>query len=636
MKKLKRWLCLTLAVAMLGTTCLSDYTTAYASSPSGSIVETVAPADDDAKNSADSSVTEPEDGSTDTGTKEEDKTDASKTDEKKSEEKKSDASETPSKDKKAEESADAEKTVVADEETKDAEELPKEESKEEELKEEDEEAPYANYLFGDPDYNDNYVYGEDADGNEIMEKYVNDLDTIISMAEEGMDLSNFFRGSIFFGFTLDDLYSMRGDGYSFDEIIYLYLIGSEDIPDWLGIALYENGPGWMAEAASEGGLPTTLTGQNWQPMSQYALGVIQCLGAGKSHGRIGKLKATGNDGMSYEVFCLSYGGSYQGGYIYNQAEYSECNAPNGASLTASQKEMLQCLVNAYLFKTNKTSFDYSATQLLMWYIINNVQSKGELDADTILNDLSATIRAINGDSPMANSATVFGEGGYIGQFIRLTVMMIKSSDAATIAGGNPVEVYFWKSGSAPTAQNILSWGGDMPTFDFVAIPYIDNHYMERTATTRYKVEVTKESILTNELLEGFQFEVVESEASGHDLTYDIIKGEYSEDGQDYENATTNPGSFGNTTTESDPVPYLDDDVEPSGGQHRTTITTDENGHADTTFVHTHTFQEFYSQCYAAPGTEISKDQYDAAWNEVIEKAQTSPLGLMVSYMVSDE
>lgn len=147
----------------------------------------------------------------------------------------------------------------------------------EELPPEDKEAPYANYLFGDPDYDDNYVYGEDADGNEVLEKYVNDLDTIITLAEEGMDLSSFFRGTIFRGFTLEDLYSMRNDGYSFDEIIYLYLTGSEDIPDWLGVALYENGPGWLAATQAGEGLPNTLTGQNWQPMSQYALGVIQCL-----------------------------------------------------------------------------------------------------------------------------------------------------------------------------------------------------------------------------------------------------------------------------------------------------------------------------------------------------------------------
>ena len=378
MKKLKRWLCFALALAMLGTTCLSDYTTAYASSPVK--VETVAPADNEAEKPSDSAAAKPaENGTAGAGDAETPDVPEASGNGSESGSAKPDASTTPSED--TEGAGEGEAGKPSGSETGQAGELPAEE-----LPQEDKESPYANYMFGDPDYDDNYVYGEDADGNEILEKYVNDLDTIITLAEEGMDLSSFFRGTIFRGFTLEDLYSMRNDGYSFDEIIYLYLTGSEDIPDWLGVALYENGPGWLAATQAGEGLPNTLTGQNWQPMSQYALGVIQCLGGSKSHGKIGKLKATGDDGMSYEVFCLSYGGSYQGGYIYNRVEYGECNAPSGAAFTASQKEMLQCLVNTYLFKTTKTSFDYSASQLLMWYIINNVQSKGELNEDKIVSD----------------------------------------------------------------------------------------------------------------------------------------------------------------------------------------------------------------------------------------------------------
>ena len=63
----------------------------------------------------------------------------------------------------------------------------------------EETTPYENYMFGDPHYNGNYVYKTDAEGNEIYEMYEQDLDAIISMAEEGMDLANFFRGSIFSG-----------------------------------------------------------------------------------------------------------------------------------------------------------------------------------------------------------------------------------------------------------------------------------------------------------------------------------------------------------------------------------------------------------------------------------------------------
>lgn len=483
---------------------------------------------------------------------------------------------------------------------------------------------YENYMYGDPDYSGNYVYGLDENGNEILEYYENDLDTIISMAEDGMNLENFFRGSIFSGFTLENLHSMRDEGYSFNEILSLYLSGTDQIPDWMGEALYMNGTGYMVSLLNESGLPNTLTGQNWQPMSQYALEVIQCLGGSKRHGKIGKLKALGDDGMSYEVFCLSYGGSYQGGYIYNRAEYSSCNAPNGAALTNDQKEMLKVVVNCYLNMTNQFSFDYSAAQLIMWYIINNVQSYGQLDRAQMVSDLATVQRAINGDAPQAQA--------YLNTFILGICQMVERyrSEGDAAFGGNVVEVFFWKSGSAPNAQNILSWSGDSLTFDGGIIPYINNSYMERTATTRYNVDVTKESIITNELLEGVQLEVVESEASGHDLTYDFITGEYAQEGTDYEDATILPDSFGNVKVEADPVPYMDADVQPSGGQHRTIITTDEKGHASTTFVHTHTFKEFYSTIYALEGEEIDKNTYQKMWDKVLEKAAVEG-SLLVMY-----
>ena len=127
---------------------------------------------------------------------------------------------------------------------------------------------------------------------------------------------------------------MKTEGYTFENITHLYTKGSTDIPEWLGTALYVNGPGFMASMLSESPLPNTLTGRNWVPMSQYALGIIQCLGGSKTHGFIGKLKATGDDGQTYEVFCLSYGGTFRSGYVYQLADYSNCNTPGGTPLTS--------------------------------------------------------------------------------------------------------------------------------------------------------------------------------------------------------------------------------------------------------------------------------------------------------------
>ena len=479
--------------------------------------------------------------------------------------------------------------------------------------------PYENYMYGDPHYSGNYIYATDAEGKEIYEMYEDDLDAIISMAEEGMDLPKFFRGSIFTGFTLEDLCAMKADGYSFEDIIHLYLKGSTDIPDWLGIALYVNGPGYMTSMLDTSALPNTLTGKNWVPMSQYALGIIQCLGGSKSHGFIGKLKALGDDGLTYEVFCLSYGGSFKSGYVYQLTDYSNCTAPSGVPFTSDQAEMLEILVNVYLNMSLRMSYDYSATQLMMWYIINNVQSFDQLDQDQMFNDLAAVQRAINGDAPQSQQYLkqfLYGVCGYLQMYGRGEGLPYGDADA--------VEVHFWNSGSAPTAQNILSWSSGTAIAGTDSIPYVDNFYIEKTATTEYHVEITKESIITNELLEGIQLEVVESEASGYDLTYDIYKGTYSEDGTDYPKATVNPGSFGQAITESDPVPYMDDDITPSEGNHRIVLTTNESGYASTTFTHSHTFKEFYSKCYASEGVEVSYADYEARWQSVLAKAQKAP------------
>ena len=170
-----------------------------------------------------------------------------------------------------------------------------------------------------------------------------------------------------------------------------------------------------------------------------------------------------------------------------------------------------------------------------------------------------------------------------------------------------------------TPADELPEAGEEETVEpiIVDVPSIDNFYIEKEAKTEYHVELTKESIITNETLEGFKFKVVESEASGYDLTYDFITGENAEEGNDYEEATINGDSFGNTTIIPDPVPYMDDDVKPSGGKHETTITTNENGFAKTTFVHEHTFKQFYSICLDQSGSEIDYGTYESMLAEAI-------------------
>ena len=505
---------------------------------------------------------------------------------------------------------------------------------EEGLEEQKEELPYENYVYGDPAYSGNYVIGTDADGNDIYEMYAEDPGEIIAMAEEGMDLERFFAGTIFSGFTLDDLYAMVEEGLSFDYIANTYLIGSE-LPDWVVDALGRASTSIDEQISlyADGEGPSSLTSMGCQNVTAGEIGVLPSLGSDLSHGTVKRLLAKGDDGITYSAFCAKYGGSYRSGWQYHPVDYSACVAPNGSTLSENQYNLIRSVINTYLKTTNQTSADYAATQTVIWYIINHDSSSfwaqdawtnGGLsqvapviwpaDPSYIYGALIAY--AFAWDSIRDGSYTWENYGGGIDHY---------PGQAATIQ--------FWAADN-DNAQWIITWdiGSGDTTVNQLFIPYVDNFYMEKEAVTKYNVEVTKESVITNELLEGIQFQVVESEADGFDLTYDIYKGTLSEYGVDYPNATVE--TFGQAITETDPVPYMDDDVEPSGGQHKTVITTDENGYASTAFVHQHTFREFYSKCYNGNMVEIDHEQYLAAWEYVLQEMGKAADGepLSVLYM----
>ena len=79
--------------------------------------------------------------------------------------------------------------------------------------------PYWNYYFGDPAYNENY-YVQNEKGKILPEYYCDDIEEILSMVEEGMDLKNFFRGTIFAGFTEEVLQQMLDEGSALNYLVF--------------------------------------------------------------------------------------------------------------------------------------------------------------------------------------------------------------------------------------------------------------------------------------------------------------------------------------------------------------------------------------------------------------------------------
>ncbi len=505
------------------------------------------------------------------------------------------------------------------------------------------EEPYGNYLYGDSACSGNFIAGYDEEGNEIPEMYTEDVGRIIQMAEEGMNLEHFFTGTILSGFTLDELYLMQEEGYTFDGLTLDYYYGRE-IPEW-AFAAFARGDSDAysfydldTREAGDGTVswPDSLKANGVSDMTANPLGIIPSLGNTKSHGTVKKLSALG-DGINYSAFCALYGGSFSRAYNYHQIDYSQVTAPSGRSLTESQYKMIQTLINVFVKTTDQTDGDYAAVQFLIWYFINH-DVPSWIDYDSVWADgIEEAASVLYPGNEAFIYASVCAVCNYYNFILDGTITM---SDFSAISSddrypGEEAVIQFWAT-DASNSQWIITWqvGNSPASGELLAIPYIDNFYLEKEAVAKYNVDITKESIITNEFLEDVSFDVVESEAEGFDLTYDIYMGDYAEYGSDYPGATTEAGNFGQMKTVSDPVPYMDSDAEPSGGQHRTVITTDEQGHASATFVHRHTFREFYSVCRLVPEGEIDFAAYISTWERVLEKAESLGDGeaLAISYM----
>ena len=602
----------------------SDSTVSDESTPTAPEGETKTPTGDESNKDESNTVDDQGQGSSDVKNPDTENKDSDSTD--------------PAEEKKPDGTAEEEKPGETTEEEIPAEEVTEEEPEEEidnsmyegvEVSIEDlPSTPYWNYYFGDPAYNENY-YVQNEKGKILPEYYCDDIEEILSMVEEGMDLQNFFRGTIFAGFTEEVLQQMLDEGYTLNYAAHLYIY-DRDMPDWLGEAFAAGAdedadiaPMDLDDREAPSG-PTSLTGSGVTRMSISELGRIDSLGKTMSHGYVLRLRARGNDGQTYGAFCASYGGSYRTGYSYSPVSYSDLG------MTNYQYNLLRTVINTYYKATGQQDTDFTAAQIIIWYIINNMPNDSHyFDPDYAWEH-----------GGMKEAAGKIAGPLYV-EFIRRTILSYSNyinqwwdaghDDSALESvhftpdnyPGVLANIHFWRCGTA-NSQFIITWDiGDMPstTYDRVEIPYIDNYYLEKEATAKYHVELTKESLITNELLDNVQFEVVESEASGHDLDYDIYKGTLSSYGTDYPDSTIT--TFGQSTTENDHVPYMDADVEPSGGAHRTVITTDKNGYASTTFKHSHTFREFYSECKNGSNALIDYATYQDMWEQALNTAKNA-------------
>ena len=516
----------------------SDSTVSDESTPTAPEGETKTPTGDESNKDESNTVDDQGQGSSDVKNPDTENKDSDSTDP--AEEKKPDGT---AEEKKPDGTAEEEKPGETTEEEIPAEEVTEEEPEEEidnsmyegvEVSIEDlPSTPYWNYYFGDPAYNENY-YVQNEKGKILPEYYCDDIEEILSMVEEGMDLQNFFRGTIFAGFTEEVLQQMLDEGYALNYAAHLYIY-DRDMPDWLGEAFAagadeeaEIAPMDLDDRGAPSG-PTSLTGSGVTRMSISELGRIDSLGKTMSHGYVLKLRARGNDGQTYGAFCASYGGSYRTGYSYSPVSYSDLG------MTNYQYNLIRTVINTYYKSTRQQDLDFTAAQVIIWYIINNMPNDSHyFDPDYAWEHggMKEAAQRIMGPTNFLLKVSIYSYSNFINQWWDAG----HNDDALESVNFTPdyfpgvlANIHFWRCGTA-NSQFIITWdiqpGGD-EILRQAEIPTIDNYYIDKKATAQYHVELTKESLITNELLDNVQFEVVESEASGHDLDYDIYKGTLS-------------------------------------------------------------------------------------------------------------
>ena len=415
------------------------------------------------------------------------------------------------------------------------------------------------------------------------------LSEILDILESGdAKVEDFFKDTVLEDITLENLYELKELGYEvteLEEAIY-------------GIKGYE---GYLMPDTDEM-LMLAMSVSGFSPFMMLDLGDGGTGEATTSVTRVNTRNTGYTDGKGNQfwqitdlngklVYCLDHGKSCSRTFQYG----------NMTQISGSAA----WLISNYGQATSSTE-GYMCIQMAVW-ALQAGESKATVYDYALGWYLAGGVKATSAVAWAQTTATFFGmAAGKSGS------CYVVSGPAGSQRVGGSVPFPMTPAEELPPAGE-----EEEPEPIIVDVPSMDNFYLEKKAKTEYHVELTKESIITNETLEGFSFEVVESKASGYDLTYDFITGENAKEGQDYEEATINSDSLGQTTIVKDPVPYMDDDVKPSGGAHKTTITTNENGYASTTFVHEHTFKEFYSVCLDQNMGEIDYGTYESMLKEAI-------------------
>ncbi len=363
--------------------------------------------------------------------------------------------------------------------------------------------PYENYVYGEAtqsgyfEYDRNLVKYYDAildlDTDELSEEdaeyvkqiefvvngglgeiaedtyfeYVEDVDTIIAMAEEGLDLNKFFYGNDLFGTTLDDLYALRDDG---DDLNILLMKKSSKYKDIS-----------VARAVEIGGqIAVATTVAAYLPILMAPAGgssIAGLLGAGAANsvtsmfkmntGSVGSIPAFGPNehGPLWDIttaqeeqggptMCAGFGKGLKTGDQLEEVDASNLvDEDQEAAITA----MLE-LYDVYRYgdsgdENNQTHPLKVLTQCMIWYVLGGNGLSYDTTSGTFTNMVSVM------DEAMSNIGLSAAEVAWANSMMEQWAEYYHyyNDDSYVLPKHRVTTVHFWDHVGGGAKQPLITW-----------------------------------------------------------------------------------------------------------------------------------------------------------------------------------
>ena len=312
--------------------------------------------------------------------------------------------------------------------------------------------------------------GEVAENTYFM--FVEDVDSIISMAEEGIDLNKFFYGNALFGTTLEDLYEIKENNDSLDKLLMekdsiykdITLSRIVDLGGELAVATTVSALLTKRMAAAGGSNIAGLLGAgsansvtNMFKMNTGAVGYIPEFGP-NPHGPLWDI-TTAQEEDGGPTMCAGFGKSLRTGDQLVEIDASSIVNSNQEAAILAVLE----LYDIYRYgpdgtQNNQTHPLKVMTQCLIWYVLGGNGLSYDTSSDTYENMTSVMNRA------MSNIGLSAGEVAWADSQLAQWAEYYHANldDSYTVKPRrNIVVAHWWDHVGGGNRQPLITWSSDV-------------------------------------------------------------------------------------------------------------------------------------------------------------------------------